>query len=408
MFPVKPPVGAEQRDLLGEAVRDGHRIAVAPERRVFALSCLVVEDHEVADALDLIDRLLVVLVDVDLREIPAGKHADQLGDAGLDQVDAGRFQRLQEAAGQANRDHVALPEALATTGREAQPVQRPERRTIQVGKQRRLGLGFLDEATAVDVAVAIAVLQRNSPLPAGCTSGRAGVGLGWARPLARNGQSAVTRQPVAPGTVGNPHGLADQQSTKAGAVDEQLAFDAPAIVEFHRFDEAALRMLMHLGDTALDALHPTCLRVAAQKAGVEAGVELEGIGDLRQRRLGDIQRSREAILRRCHAGEGELVDALKATESAQLEEIVMEGNRFDRHAEHAEWMQITVTDSCPVIKADAELEGGLRAANEIVLVDAEQAVEGENLRNGCLAYADRADLLGLHQGDAAVRLPQHL
>ena len=213
---------------------------------------------------------------------------------------------------------------------------------------------------------------------------------------------------MAPGTVGNPHGLADQQSTKAGAVDEQLALDAPAIVEFHRFDEAALRMLMHVGDTAFDALHPACLGIAAQEAGVKAGVELESVGDLRQRRVGDIQRSGESTLRRGHAGEGELVDALKATESAQLEEIVMEGYCFDRHAEHAKRMQITIADPCPVIEADAELEGRLRTANEIVLVDAEQAVEGENLRNGCLAYADRADLLGFDQRDAAVRLTQHL
>ena len=58
-------------------------------------------------------HLPVVFVALDRVEALVGEQREQPRDAGLDQVDAGRFQRLDEAARQAERDDVAVPGELA-------------------------------------------------------------------------------------------------------------------------------------------------------------------------------------------------------------------------------------------------------------------------------------------------------
>ena len=64
-------------------------------------------------------------------------------------------------------------------------------------------------------------------------------------------------------------------------------------------------------------------------------------------------------------------------------------------AEQPEIVEVVVAEATPVDELDAELEGGIRLANELVLVDAEQLVEEDDRRNRGLADADSADFFGL-------------
>ena len=82
---------------------------------------------------------------------------------------------------------------------------------------------------------------------------------------------------------------------------------------------------------------------------------------------------------------------------SQPEMVEMDALHF--HTVVTEWMEVAVADPCPVVEFDAELETGLRGANELDLVDAECAIESYDGRNGGLTHANGADLIGLHHID---------
>ena len=98
------------------------------------------------------------------------------------EVDAGRFERLDEAARKAQRDDVAR----STPARRRPAVKRRCRGSASGSPSRLASSNCSASSSAemrarIDVAVAHAVLQRNSPLPAGVARGRAGEGVGLAR-----------------------------------------------------------------------------------------------------------------------------------------------------------------------------------------------------------------------------------
>src|SRR3546814_4598592 len=100
---------AEQGDLAREAVGRLHRPAIIPERRIVAPRRVEMEDDEIADILRQILHRAIIFVALDIGAALVGKQGDQLGDAGLDKVDAGRFERLDEPARQPERDDVPVP-----------------------------------------------------------------------------------------------------------------------------------------------------------------------------------------------------------------------------------------------------------------------------------------------------------
>ena len=82
-------------------------------------------------------------------------------------MDGGRFERLEEPAGEAQGDHVLVPNLGSVPGRKAQPVGLGERLAVEIGEQQVDRLIVTDVFGAIDMTVTDAVLQRDAPLPAG-------------------------------------------------------------------------------------------------------------------------------------------------------------------------------------------------------------------------------------------------
>src|SRR3546814_3056787 len=90
----------------------------------------------------------------------------------------------------------------------------------------------------------------------------------------------------------------DQQAAEARAVEKQVAGDPLAAFEPDRGDVAARPVALDAGDAPFPADRPLPLGEGAEEAGVEAGVEMKGIEELRQRRLCPAPRTAEAAKRR--------------------------------------------------------------------------------------------------------------
>ena len=256
---------------------------MVPEGRVIALGRVVVQDDEVAHLLELGLRAGVETVDIGLFETGAREHLQQFGDAGLDQVDRGRFQGFDEARGQADGDAVLHPGLFAPPGDEADQPRIGQRLAVQIGQQCAVGLVVGNVGRRVDIAIADPVLQRDAPLPARFTRRGPRVGREGLDTLARHGQSPVAGQPVGPVLIAGLQRLLDQQAAEAGTVDEELALDGLPALQLDRADEAAFRILVNLDDLALLALHAAFLGEATQILGIEMRIEMEGVGDVGQR-----------------------------------------------------------------------------------------------------------------------------
>ena len=100
--------GFEQLDLMPQRIGNLHGAAMRPQR-LWTMAGPIVQDDEVADALEFHGRQAVIFGHQGRRAIGVREAQQQLVDAGLDQGNAGRFQRFQEAAGQADGDAVAVP-----------------------------------------------------------------------------------------------------------------------------------------------------------------------------------------------------------------------------------------------------------------------------------------------------------
>src|ERR1043165_7958504 len=97
-------------DALSQRVGYRHVRAVTPELALTAPIEMVVEDQEVADALEFAVGDAVVFVASSRVEIAIRKHGEQPENTGLYQMQAGRFQRLEKSARQADGHHVAVPD----------------------------------------------------------------------------------------------------------------------------------------------------------------------------------------------------------------------------------------------------------------------------------------------------------
>ena len=339
------------------------------------------------------------------------EHVQQAQDAGLDKQQAGGFQRLHEPAGQSDGDDIAVPELLPLAGDEAQGPRLCLRLSVEVAQQRSDRLVFAHEIAAVDHAVAGAVLQRNSPLPAGGTRGGSRVRRGIADAVAGNGDRTVAGQPVAPVLVTGLERLFDQQPAEAGAIDEEVAGDAATVFHYHSAHESRFRHPFHVDHLSFHPLDTQAFGECAKVAGVQRRIEVIGIRDVGERRrrryvVGAGQEPVFARRERLQLIGADITHVLACHQQAQP--VVMERGGAGIVADRSEAVHIAVADARPVAELDAELEGALRGTHELGLIQPEcLRVERSDVRHGRFADADDADLVRLHQPHlaASVQMP---
>ena len=217
-------VGAPEVDLILQRLGQFHRPAIFPEVAV-ALVRPIMEHDEVAHALPLEIALAVEFVDRRLVGRAIGKQPNEPDRSGLDKVDAGRFQRLEEVRRQAERDAIAVPHLSPLAAREAKPVGLGQLLAVEVGEKQRLGAIVVDMLAGIDEAIAGAVLERNAPLPAGARARSSAYREVSGRSARTARPSRGRRAASGPVLVAGLQRLLDQQSAKARAIDEEVGRD---------------------------------------------------------------------------------------------------------------------------------------------------------------------------------------
>ena len=187
--------------------------------------------------------------------------------------------------------------------------------------------------------------------------------------------------------------LLDQQAAEAGAIDEQVAFDDLARLQADRGDIACVRILLDEFDLAFLPHGAVFLGQAAQELRVQRCVDVVGVVQPQARH------DRELVL---HRGGPFVAIFAELASDAHLQAFqpeMLETRRPTVLAGPTEGMDIVLVDVAPAFELDAELEGALGRLEEILLLDLDQIVKGDQRRDGRFADADRADLFGFHQGD---------
>ena len=180
----------------------------------------------------------------------------------------------------------------------------------------------------------------------------------------------------------------DQQRAKAGAVEEDVAFDRGPIFETKRSDVTVVTIDFDLGDPPLDAVDPVGLRHAAQEPRIKRGIQLVGIVHPLAGQMGELACQRGDQLQAIIVV-GSVVAAFFAVHPEMLESsrpVILPG--------YAEGVEIAIGAVAPAVEQYAELEGRLRRTHEIRLSDPEDAVESRERGDGRFTDADGADGIG--------------
>ena len=120
-------------------------------------------------------HLPVIFVAHDRAAKRVGEQREQAADPALDEMDAGRFERLEEAADRPIATQFSSTTAAAAGG-EADRARLAEGLAFEVREQHGLGFVIADELAAIDVAVADAVLRAGCAIASRPVRGRAGIG----------------------------------------------------------------------------------------------------------------------------------------------------------------------------------------------------------------------------------------
>jgi hypothetical protein len=395
------------RQVVPQRFGDRGRVGVVgPEAVVGALAEAVVQLDEVDGPQVAVGHGRVELAGGGLHPAPARQVAGQHVGGGLDQHDAGRFQRLQETAGQAHRDAVLDPVPVAMTDLQLQQARRqPVARLADIAAQDLLGALVRGVAAGIDIARAPAVGQADVPGPAGLVGGgdRGGRHRGVGAVVGNlQGQGPIDEQGVALVDPGRAHGLTDQGAGEARAVDIEVGRQVAVLAGRHRGDRAVVGLVdrQHVAQQMLDARG---LADIAQQGRQLAGVEMIGIGHrpavLRiVQPLGPAHRLADLVLQGDGVGERDVARLAHQPVGRQVQPAVQQPGLGERVVVAA--VDPVLGRGLPVDELDALLEGRPGLAHEPRLVDADRAHGVLDGREGALAHPDDADLAGLDQGDA--------
>src|SRR6185503_10810590 len=182
----------------------------------------------------------------------------------------------EETRGEADGDAVLLPELLAMAGAESNESGRAHDRSVETLDEHGRGFVLAHELTAIDVAVARAMLRRDFPLPTRPLRRRARERPRRAIVLARDRERAITGQPMSP--IHPRHvERAHEQRPESGAVEEEFAVDRSSVAQTHAGQLAGLRRAQHFAHLPFDAFDAALLGIAAQIARIQRGVEVIGV-----------------------------------------------------------------------------------------------------------------------------------
>ena len=220
-------IQAEQVRLFGQGFGYGHVAAIIPERAVIAAGGIIVQDQKIADAGIFFAGQAVECIFLRLCDTIEREQRDELVYTRIDQVDRRRFQWFHKTCGKAQSDDVFIPELFPASRREPQIVGIGPGLASDVPQQNRQGLVIRHKLAAIDMAIAVAMLQRHLPLPACLVGSGTGIGQGAATIFtnARKCYGAVARKEVGPVFISGLQRLFDQNAPKTRAIDEQIAFD---------------------------------------------------------------------------------------------------------------------------------------------------------------------------------------
>ncbi|MNV33775.1 hypothetical protein D3C71_1251560 [compost metagenome] len=308
-------------------------------------------------------------------------------------MDAGRFQRLDEATGQPERHHVPVPGLQPAPAAERHQPGVAQGPSVDITQQLGLRLVIGHVAAGEDQPAADPVLQRDVPAPPGLVRDGTGVGHRRRGRVGLHGNGAITGQPFVPVFIAGMQGLLGQQAAEAGAVDEQIAFDDLSVFQHQCRHGAVMGMLPDLADFAFHPAQPVGFGFAAQEFRVEPGVEVIGVIDL------GLGLQREPVFPRGHAFQAEIAQVRRHAAAQAVQPEVVERRCPSALPDRAERMDETIAGPTPVLERDREFERAGDGLQELLLIDLQETVERADGRHGRLADTHRTDLLGLHQGD---------
>ena len=172
--------------------------------------------------------------------------------------------------------------------------------------------------------------------------------------------------------VADAERVADEQSTHSRAVDEQVAVDLAPVVEANALDESALRVLDHVDDLALDPFDPARFAFGAHEAREERRIEMIGIVDVGERRIGIASiGKREAVFPGRHAAQRivvEVLDRLRVALARGKPQLV---RMQPQHvaADFAEAVDVVFARRSPIDELNTELERGFCRRDHLERID---------------------------------------